>query len=496
MTDDVYAASKTVDIPSGTGVPGCETTSSCWIPSSISINLGDIVTWKNSDSAAHTVTSGSPTVGPDGIFDSSLLMAGATFEVTFDDSGRYDYFCMVHPWMTGVVIVQATSIASSTPEIKFSRYNSIHGFSLNYPSGWYIDDVIIQSDYQIDYVWFTPKFNDYETMIKVIFYPDDFEYSNLSDRAYESKLASDYEEVCYAATLNEDGYVCRDFDLFTTDSFDDADGNTWHLVGFGEEDQFEDGTTSQYLTIVSEMSIGKDTWSVLLLFEESFFMQNEDDVIEIAIEAVTSFSLAGTPTPTINYYNTKLTLQVLDGSSTGYVQVYPKLTYGSGDLLGTPDISIYVGGIKKTQVSSNQWSSNIFVGDGTHTIRAGFSAHEDSKDSSVTYRASTSNTETFSVGSSPIISPPTPPPPPPLPPPPPDYSAIYAVIGVIVVAVVGVGIALSKRKKVAPVITAPPAKAQVIQSKDDTQFWVCPNCGQDTQMKDGRQYCSSCKIYL
>jgi len=31
---------------------------------------------------------------------------------------------------------------------------------------------------------------------------------------------------------------------------------------------------------------------------------------------------------------------------------------------------------------------------------------------------------------------------------------------------------------------------------DNTQFWVCPNCGRDTQMKDGRQYCPSCKIYL
>jgi len=31
---------------------------------------------------------------------------------------------------------------------------------------------------------------------------------------------------------------------------------------------------------------------------------------------------------------------------------------------------------------------------------------------------------------------------------------------------------------------------------NQTQFWVCPNCGNNTQMKDGRQYCSSCKIYL
>ena len=33
-------------------------------------------------------------------------------------------------------------------------------------------------------------------------------------------------------------------------------------------------------------------------------------------------------------------------------------------------------------------------------------------------------------------------------------------------------------------------------NSDLTMFWVCPNCGGDTQMKDGRQYCPSCKFYL
>jgi len=94
-----------VRIPTGTAVPGCEETNECWLPAEISVGVGGTVTWSNDDTAAHTVTSGSPTDGPDGTFDSSLFMAGATFEVTFDDSGSYDYFCMVHPWMQGNVQV-------------------------------------------------------------------------------------------------------------------------------------------------------------------------------------------------------------------------------------------------------------------------------------------------------------------------------------------------------------------------------------------------------
>ncbi len=94
-----------VSMPSGTSVPGCEETNTCFIPSSVTINVGDTVSWSNDDTAAHTVTSGSPAAGPDGNFDSSLLMVGKTFDVTFDNSGSYDYFCMVHPWMVGEVQV-------------------------------------------------------------------------------------------------------------------------------------------------------------------------------------------------------------------------------------------------------------------------------------------------------------------------------------------------------------------------------------------------------
>jgi len=94
-----------VSLPSGTSVPGCEETNECYIPATVSINAGDTVSWSNDDTAAHTVTSGSAADGPSGVFDSSLLIAGGTFEHTFDSSGTENYYCMVHPWMTGSVQV-------------------------------------------------------------------------------------------------------------------------------------------------------------------------------------------------------------------------------------------------------------------------------------------------------------------------------------------------------------------------------------------------------
>jgi len=94
-----------VDIPSGTAVPGCEETDECYLPSSVTIKTGDTVEWTNSDTAAHTVTAGTPADGPSGVFDSSLVLGGATYAFTFDESGSYNYFCMVHPWMVGNVQV-------------------------------------------------------------------------------------------------------------------------------------------------------------------------------------------------------------------------------------------------------------------------------------------------------------------------------------------------------------------------------------------------------
>ena len=95
-----------VSIPAGTAVPGCEETDECYKPATLRIFTGDTVVWTNDDTAAHTVTAGTPNNGPSGEFDSTLIMGGDTFTVPFEGSGTFDYFCMVHPWMVGTVEVR------------------------------------------------------------------------------------------------------------------------------------------------------------------------------------------------------------------------------------------------------------------------------------------------------------------------------------------------------------------------------------------------------
>ncbi|KAF6245267.1 PEFG-CTERM domain-containing protein [Nitrosopumilus sp. b2] len=97
----------TVEAALGSGSPGCEETAEgCYIPTVATVDVGGVVIFSNPDTAAHTFTSGNPTDGPDGIFDSSLVMAGSSYEWSPTEVGEYDYFCMVHPWMVGTIIVQ------------------------------------------------------------------------------------------------------------------------------------------------------------------------------------------------------------------------------------------------------------------------------------------------------------------------------------------------------------------------------------------------------
>ncbi|MBA4169310.1 MAG: cupredoxin family copper-binding protein [Chloroflexi bacterium] len=75
-------------------------------PATLTITVGDTVTWTNEDAVAHTATSTT------GVFDSGDLEQGESYSVTFTAPGTYDYLCTPHPSMTGRVVVAA---AAATP---------------------------------------------------------------------------------------------------------------------------------------------------------------------------------------------------------------------------------------------------------------------------------------------------------------------------------------------------------------------------------------------
>jgi plastocyanin len=97
----------TIDIPQGAENVDNEI---FYDPADTWVTLGSTITWTNSDTASHTVTSGTPSEGPDGKFDSGLISSGKTFKTVLEEKGTYQYFCQVHPWMTGSITVDPTAI--------------------------------------------------------------------------------------------------------------------------------------------------------------------------------------------------------------------------------------------------------------------------------------------------------------------------------------------------------------------------------------------------
>jgi plastocyanin len=68
-------------------------------PSRLTVEAGITVTWKNTGSFAHSVTS------RDQLFDSRLMDAGDEWSLTFDTPGTYRYHCVPRPWMKGTIVV-------------------------------------------------------------------------------------------------------------------------------------------------------------------------------------------------------------------------------------------------------------------------------------------------------------------------------------------------------------------------------------------------------
>ena len=87
---------------------GCELTQQgCYNPSTTTVDVGGIVIFSNTDSVAHTFSSGVPSDDIIGIeFNSGMLAPGDFAEWNPKNIGEFAYFDMIHPWMQGLIIVQ------------------------------------------------------------------------------------------------------------------------------------------------------------------------------------------------------------------------------------------------------------------------------------------------------------------------------------------------------------------------------------------------------
>jgi plastocyanin len=98
LINKVFAQESEVFIVPGAADPNND---EAFVPSEISVSSATIVSWSNDDSIDHTITA-----DEGGLFDSGPISPGDTFDNVFDSRGEFGYHCSIHPFMTGVVIVQ------------------------------------------------------------------------------------------------------------------------------------------------------------------------------------------------------------------------------------------------------------------------------------------------------------------------------------------------------------------------------------------------------
>ena len=71
----------------------------------VSVSVGTTIVWTNMDYKSHTVTSGIPPE-KDNIWDSPFMEEGGVFSFQFNETGRFPYWCRIHPFMVGTIIVE------------------------------------------------------------------------------------------------------------------------------------------------------------------------------------------------------------------------------------------------------------------------------------------------------------------------------------------------------------------------------------------------------
>ena len=206
----VYAEEYVVDIPFGAFNPELNTPAEVWYsPPVISVITGDTVTWYNDDKEGHTVTSGdSPgrfgwmdnkDFGkPDGLFDSGRFIPGESWSYKFEESGTFSYFCTIHPWMEGIVIV----------EEKIPDYpHDATGTQIEFPILRYTPDRNIE----VDLAWNPPVIKTHEKIQFVYQFYDPMTNSNLAEMDYEIAIFQNGQEIFRDKGTSQIGGDYRNF---------------------------------------------------------------------------------------------------------------------------------------------------------------------------------------------------------------------------------------------------------------------------------------------
>ncbi|MFB5605164.1 MAG: plastocyanin/azurin family copper-binding protein, partial [Nitrosarchaeum sp.] len=198
-----------IEIPFGAYNPELNTPAEVWFdPPVISITIGDTITWYNDDRESHTITSGegSGRFGwmrdnfgtPDNYFDSERFLPGESWSFKFDEIGNFSYFCKIHPWMEGIIIVES--------EIPDYPHDAM-GKKLIFPNMQYTPDRKIE----VNLTWDPPVIKTHEKIQFVYQFYDPETNSNLAKMKYDFIIFQNGKEIYRDQGLNQIGGDYRNF---------------------------------------------------------------------------------------------------------------------------------------------------------------------------------------------------------------------------------------------------------------------------------------------
>ena len=79
-------------------------------PQTVTVKAGTAVTWTNRDDIPHGIASAN-----NAFTRSQALDTDDSYAFTFTTPGTYQYFCYIHPHMTGTIVVEAATGSNTTP---------------------------------------------------------------------------------------------------------------------------------------------------------------------------------------------------------------------------------------------------------------------------------------------------------------------------------------------------------------------------------------------
>ena len=240
-------AEITIEAVLGSGAPGCEeTVEGCYIPSTATVDVGGVVIMSNPDTAAHTFTAGSPADGPTDEFDTGLVMAGNSFEWSPDTVGEIPYFCMVHPWMVGSIIVQEVEAEEETHEEEMMETQ---------------EDIYVTLDHDIS-----------------------------GGSVTEMEIEMDSNSLVIEVVATDNGSISVTLPRDVIDATNNGDDDDFFVIVDGEEVDFQETKTSTDRTLTVEFPAGAEEIEIIGTFVVPEFGTIAAMILAVAIISIIAVS--------------------------------------------------------------------------------------------------------------------------------------------------------------------------------------------------------------